>query len=40
MALVVLPGLKVVTGPEVAEAGLLGGLRLLDELGSGELFVG
>jgi hypothetical protein len=39
MPLVVLPWLEVVAGPQVAESGLFGRLGLVDELGSGELFV-
>ena len=40
MTLVVLPGLKVITGPQVTKSGLLGCLSLVDELSGGELFVG
>lgn len=40
MALVVLPWLEVVAGPQVAEARVFGRLGLVDELGSSELFVG
>src|SRR5271154_3644635 len=40
MALVVLPWLEMVAGPQVAEPRVFGRLGLVDELGSSELFVG
>ena len=39
MSLVVLPRLEVVADPQVAEAGLLGRMGLVDELCCGELLV-